>query len=276
MVGYLARIAVAGSVALVAACGPADDVIATVGDERASLDSLKRYITEVTGEPWQGVADPVASRLLDQYLDQEVLVAAASREHSSDLPSAAAARSVRVRDLIDDLCGSAPPPDDADVERELEAAVAEVRPARARVRQMLLDSLDEAEAARRQLDEGADFVELSRQVSRAPNAGDGGELGMLTEGGLSDELDTVIFALEAGEISDPVKGPSGYHIFQVLEVVPAGPSPRSELEPEVRRRLAETAARRHARQCVRQLALEVGVDVVRERLWFDYRGRYAE
>jgi parvulin-like peptidyl-prolyl isomerase len=141
---------------------------------------------------------------------------------------------------------------------------------------MLLDSQDDAMAARQQLDEGADFVELSKRVSRAPNADGGGELGMLTQGGLSENLDEVIFALQAGEISEPVPGPSGFHIFQVLEVVPAGPPPRDEIEPGVRRHLGRIAARDHAARCVSRLAGEVGVNVIHDRLWFHYQGRYAE
>jgi len=141
---------------------------------------------------------------------------------------------------------------------------------------MLLDTKEAAEVARRQLDEGADFVELSKRVSRAPNAGSGGDLGILTQGGLSENLDEVIFALQAGEISAPVRGPSGYHIFQVLDVIPAGPAPREEIEPEVRRRLSEIAARVHAAECVRRLASEVGVKVLQDRLWFRYQGRYTE
>ena len=36
-------------------------------------------------------------------------------------------------------------------------------------------------------------------VSRAPNAAGGGNLGLLTEGGLPENLDEVIFALSADE-----------------------------------------------------------------------------
>ena len=102
------------------------------------------------------------------------------------------------------------------------------------------------------------------------------ELGILTQGGLSENLDEVIFALQEGEISAPVPGPSGYHIFQVLEVVAAGPPPREEVEPDVLRRLGEIAAREHAAECVQRLAYEVGVNVIDNRLWFNYQGRYAE
>ncbi|MGD8440872.1 MAG: peptidylprolyl isomerase [Holophagae bacterium] len=276
MVVARSHVLVVGLVAVTAACGSDGDVIARIGERRASIEAFQDYVVAVTGEAWQGVSDAVASRLFDQFLDQEVLIAAADRERAYEPTSDVASRSARVRQLVDVLCGPAPPPSDDAVAAALDAENAETRPARARVRQMLLSSLEEAENARRQLDDGADFVELSRRVSRAPNADVGGDLGLLTQGGLSDDLDSVIFALDEGEISDPVQGPSGYHIFQVLEVVPPGLPPRAELEPEVRRRLTEEAARQHAADCVRDLAREVGVDIVRDSLWFEYRGRYAD
>lgn len=259
------------------ACAPDRGALAVVGGAPVAVDTFQEYLTAATGEPWQGATAPVASRLLDQFIDQEVVVAA-SRGGDDDraVPVDPGARSARVRQLLEALCGAPPPPPADLVEAEVEAARGEDRPARALVRQMLLETREEAEAARRQLDEGVDFVELSRRVSRAPNAADGGGLGFLTQGGLSEHLDEVIFALDPGEISEPVEGPSGYHLFQVLEVVPAGPPPRDEVEPEVRRRLAQEAARNHAVSCVHRLAAEVGVRVHRDRLWFDYRGRYEE
>lgn len=261
---------------LTLACGTDEGELARVGRDAVSVAAYQEHLEAVTGEAWQGVTNPVASRLLDQFIDQEVVVAAAGGGGEVEVPTDPGARSARVRILLDELCGPSPPPSDADVEAEVNEARTTTRPARAHVRQMLLDTMEAAEAARRQLDEGADFVELSRRVSRAPNAGSGGELGVLTQGGLSENLDEVIFALQAGEISAPVRGPSGYHIFQVLDVVPAGPPAREEIEPEVRRRLAEIAARENAASCIRRLATEVGVRVMCDRLWFRYEGRYKE
>ena len=273
------RIALSGvlfGVCLALACGSDESVLATVGDASVAIVTFQEHLGAVTGEAWQGVSDPVASRLLDQYIDQEVVVAAALGGDEVTVPTETGVRSARVRLLLDELCGPPPPPAIEVVEAEIEAAQVVERPARASVRQMLLDTQKDAESVRRQLDEGTDFVELSRRVSRAPNADGGGELGFLNQGGLSENLDEVIFSLQAGEISEPVPGPSGYHIFQVLEVVPAGPPPREEIEPEVRRRLGEMAAREHAAECVQRLAGKVGVNVNHDRLWFHYQGRYSE
>jgi len=257
-------------------CGVEEGVLARVGEAKVDLAVFQQHLEAATGEPWEAAADPVAARLLDQFLDQEIVLVAASRGDHTDIPSEPGLRSARVRLLLDGLCGPSPLPDPELVEAEVTAAQGADRPARAHVRQMLLDSREEAEIARRRLDEGSDFEELSKTVSRAPNADGGGDLGLLTQGGLSEDLDEVIFALQAGEISEPVSGPSGYHIFQVLEVFPAGPPPRAEIEPGVLSRLEEISAREHSVACVHRLAGEVGVKVIHDQLWFRYEGRYFE
>jgi len=272
----LGRLALLATVLVATACGVDEGTLATVGDEAVSLSAFQDHLAAVTGEPWQGVTNAVASRMLDQFLDQEVVAVAARHDRVIDLPSDPGGRSARVRALLEELCGPPPEPDAAAVEAAIAEASSTTRPARAHVRQMLLRNREEAEDARGQLLAGADFVTLSKQVSLAPNADGGGELGFLTQGGLPEELDEVIFALAEGEISEPVPGPSGYHIFQVLEAVPSGSPPRSEVEPEVRRRLVEGAARKHAADCVGRLAHQVGVKVLPDRLWFRYEGRYQE
>jgi len=262
--------------ALALACAVDERALAVVGKGKVDAETFKERLAAATGEPWEAANDAVASRLFDQLLDQEVVLVAAGRDGGVETHADPSERMAQMRRLLDELCGPPPSLDPAVVEAEVAKVLDVDRPARANVRQMLLDSREEAGAARRQLDEGADFVELSRSVSRAPNAAGGGDLGMLTQGGLSDDLDEVIFALAAGEISEPVPGPSGYHIFQVLEVFPAGAPTREEVEPDVRRRLGEVAAREHSAACVRRLAGEVGVRVIHDRLWFAYEGRYAE
>ena len=150
-----------------------------------------------------------------------------------------------------------------------------MRPARARVRQMLLQSLEEAEAARSRVAAGEPFIEVSRELSRAANAATGGELGVLARGTLSEELDQVVFSLVEGEVSAPVRSPAGYHVFQVLDVVPEGSASREELVPVVRRALIDELARAHVRQCVDENRAKVGVTVHDQHLWFQYEGRYG-
>jgi peptidyl-prolyl cis-trans isomerase SurA len=45
----------------------------------------------------------------------------------------------------------------------------------------------------------------------------GGDLGWLDQGDLPEELETALLSLEPGQISAPVRGPSGVHVFLLRE-----------------------------------------------------------
>jgi hypothetical protein len=257
-------------------CRAGGDTVARVGSRHLEIAPFQDFVSEVTGEGWQGVGANVTSRLLDQYLDRlVVLETARERDVAAELDPLALGPA-EMQWLLDELCGSPPAPDEAEIADELARRLDVVRPARAHVRQLLVDTHEEALAARQRLAAGEDFVELSREVSRAPNAVDGGELGFFDQGSLTPEIDEVIFSLEAGSFSDPVQGPSGYHVFQVLEVVPPGPPDRSNVEVAVRAEFSQRQAREFFRKCILGLAMEIGVEVHEEYLWFSYSGRYAE
>ena len=266
-------VVVIGATAL--ACGVGETVIAKVGDHESDVESLQAYLEGITGTGWQEVERRVASRLLDQLIDQEVVAAAAQDRRESVIPEEPAARSAAVRSLLRELCGPVPPIPQEILDDEIARRLEQVQPARAHVRQLVLKSLEGAEAARERLGRGEDFGRISVEVSQAPNAENGGELGYVVPGTLPPDLDEAIFAMEPGATSQPVPSPAGFHIFQVLEVIPEGPPRRAEIELAARRDLSEGFAREFARECVDGLAATVGVTMYRDHLWFQYEGRYG-
>ncbi len=68
----------------------------------------------------------------------------------------------------------------------------------------------QAEAVRASLTDEASFAE-------AIAAHTGGELGWLSQGDLPAALEAALLVLQPGEISAPVRGDSGYHIFRLYE-----------------------------------------------------------
>ncbi|MBM3219106.1 MAG: hypothetical protein FJZ38_10585 [Candidatus Rokubacteria bacterium] len=71
------------------------------------------------------------------------------------------------------------------------------------------------EVVRGQLREGADFAELARKFSADATARDGGDLGTLKRGELSQEIEGRILALKPGAVSEPYRSDLGYHIFRL-------------------------------------------------------------
>jgi peptidyl-prolyl cis-trans isomerase SurA len=72
-----------------------------------------------------------------------------------------------------------------------------------------------ADMLRTQVVQGADFAEVAKQHSKDATAKDGGDLGTLKRGELSQDVEGAILALQVDEISQPFKSPLGYHVFKL-------------------------------------------------------------
>jgi peptidyl-prolyl cis-trans isomerase C len=90
-----------------------------------------------------------------------------------------------------------------------------VVPDQVRVRQIVVKDRQEAEGLLKRIKRGDSFEELARRHSIGPEAEMGGDLGFFGRGDMPEEFD-VVFSLKAGETSDIVQSPYGYHIFQVI------------------------------------------------------------
>ncbi|HKD22885.1 MAG TPA: peptidylprolyl isomerase [Rhizomicrobium sp.] len=74
-----------------------------------------------------------------------------------------------------------------------------------------------------QLQAGAPFSAVARQLSQNPTAAQGGDLGTVIEGQLPPELDKALKAMHTGEISPPIRATGGYYILFLRAVqLPAG------------------------------------------------------
>ena len=69
-----------------------------------------------------------------------------------------------------------------------------------------------------QIDKGADFAEMAKKYSNCPSAENGGDIGFFQrKGSIVEEFAQVAFAMEIGEISEPIKTQFGYHIIKVTD-----------------------------------------------------------
>lgn len=67
----------------------------------------------------------------------------------------------------------------------------------------------------RQLNQGADFAEMARLHSDGPSGADGGDLGWFGRGQMVAPFEEAAFALEEGQISDPVRTEFGIHLIKL-------------------------------------------------------------
>lgn len=79
------------------------------------------------------------------------------------------------------------------------------------------EALNKIKSIKKQLDEGADFIELSKKYSDGPSSKNGGDLGTFSRGQMIPEIEKSAFSLPVGGISDVVETEFGYHIIHVVE-----------------------------------------------------------
>lgn len=258
-----------------AGCGTDDGVIVRVNGRDIRGQQVQAYLEGVTAGAWTDVDSRVASKLLDQFVVEEV-VAGEWLESEGSIPADAASRAVLLRRFVYDRCGPVPTGAPEVVAEAVRERMRTAVPERVLIRQLLLPDLEAARAAKQRFEAGEDFVALSRDVSVAPNADGGGMIGWVERGTQPDDIEGEIFSLEVDGVSNPVEGPAGYHLFQALEVRSSGTVSEADAEAEVRRELESEMGREHLRSCIEQALKQADVEVVEENLWFEYRGRFTE
>ena len=80
---------------------------------------------------------------------------------------------------------------------------------------------------------GENFAALAAELSEGPNAARGGDLGYTARGQMVEAFDEAVWALDAGEISEVVETPMGFHVIKVEEIVIGEEVPLDEARPLV-------------------------------------------
>ena len=105
---------------------------------------------------------------------------------------------------------------------------------------------------------GADFAELARQHSTDEGtAANGGDLGLFGRGRMVPEFEAAAFALEVGELSEPVRSPFGFHVIKVTEKQTENTQALDEVRESIENTLKQERASDRARAVAQAIAVEV-------------------
>ena len=118
--------------------------------------------------------------------------------------------------------------------------------------------LAQAEAIVAEARGGADFAELARQHSEDDGTKEvGGDLGSIAPGQMVPEFEGAAFALEQGEISDPVSSMFGVHIIKATEKTGGTSQPLGEVRESIVDLLKQESADARASALAQAMAAEI-------------------
>lgn len=107
-------------------------------------------------------------------------------------------------------------------------------------RHILVNTQEEAAAIKAQLDGGADFTTLAKEKSTEPAAKEsGGDLGTFGRGRMVAEFEKAAFAMQKGQISDPIQTSYGWHVIQVTDITGDAPD-YEKMKEEVKAALVDS------------------------------------
>jgi len=245
----------------------APDVVARLGESDISYADFEDYLRVNSLDSEVGLASAVLSGLFDQFLFEELLLAAA-REEGLTGPDR--------RRIVDQL-----------VDRRVAATVGQAEvaayyaehpeefnlPERVSLRQLLVDDRATAEAAFSRLRNGEAFEAVARSVRP-----DDGPAGWVQTGLSRDSVPPLfaetIFSLAEGEVSEIVQADYGFFIFEVTARESSEQLSFEDAAVEIRRKLEREAADQALSALVSDASQRYNVAVFEQNLPFDYRGNY--
>ncbi len=101
----------------------------------------------------------------------------------------------------------------------------------------LAEAEKKAEDALARARKGENFAELAQKVSESESAKNGGDIGGFEKGKMAKEIETAVFALKKGGITDVMKTRNGLLILKVEEHSQAGVPPLAEAEEFIQNEL---------------------------------------
>jgi parvulin-like peptidyl-prolyl isomerase len=118
--------------------------------------------------------------------------------------------------------------------------------------------LAKAQDLRKRILAGEDFAQLARQESDdTGSAANGGDLGSFRHGQMVPTFEQAAFAMQPGDLSEPVKSPFGYHL---IKVEARESKSFEEVRPELERRMRPEQAQKTVEELQKKTSVVLDPD----------------
>jgi len=110
---------------------------------------------------------------------------------------------------------------------------------------------------------GADFATLAKKYSKdTASAKEGGDLGFMYKGVFPPAFDEAVDKLKAGETSDLVETPAGYHIIRLIETRPPDTASYADVKEGIQKLLFMQSGKKRLESYVEELRKQAKVEVL--------------
>ena len=127
---------------------------------------------------------------------------------------------------------------------------------------ILVDSEEQANEILAEIKaETISFEDAAQKYSSCPSSAKGGALGEFGRGQMVPEFDSAVFAMNVGEVSEPVKTQFGYHLIKLTNKKEAAEVPFEQVKPQLMQSLLSEKQRNAYNSKINQLKIMFPVDI---------------
>ncbi|MBD3413027.1 MAG: hypothetical protein GF421_01175 [Candidatus Aminicenantes bacterium] len=279
-----------------------NEVILMIGNSFYTNSDFEDYLLLTIGENHKETSDLSRSRLLDSFMEEKLLLAAARDQGiflTEEEKKAYIARLSREFKLSEGMVK-----EEVEINTLLEKRLIEkftlglvedisvsseeimeyytshkkdfLRQEKRRVSQILLKTEDQAIEVYKKV-RGAteeEFRKIAREESEGMEASRGGEIGLFEWGQLPLEMDKVVFSLRQGQVSQVIESEYGYHIFRIDEVIKSAPlpdKPDQEVSSKIEMKILNQKINEIVQNYLERLKSDLNWDFYPDRLNFSYQ-----
>jgi len=121
---------------------------------------------------------------------------------------------------------------------------------------------EKAEDVLKRIKSGEDFAKLAAEFSDdSGSKAKGGDLGFFPKGKMVPEFEKVAFSLKAGEVSDVIQSPYGYHIIKVEDRKEAAVEPFDKVKDKVKEKVLAEFRKAKVEEFVNNAMEKAGVQM---------------
>ena len=219
----------------------ADTVVATVGETEITMGEVIIARTQLPPQYSQLPVEALFDGLVEQLIQQQLLADAAGD------PSTRTAytlmnerRSLLAAEVITEIAETSVT--EADVQAAYDARFANAEEIEEfNAAHLLVETEEEAAAAKARIDEGAAFADVARDVSTGPTGPNGGNLGWFGAGAMVPQFESAVMALEVGGVTEPFETQFGWHVATLLDKRIQALPTLDDLRPQLTAELQEAA-----------------------------------